>query len=112
MASRRARLDALLGEDLGVREVYRVKRGLVYGDALPRPGGKVLAIPGGVPKCWRCGAICSPHGAGQWAVLTVLSRIRGSAARGIQVDRLHVGCVSTDLGAPLGIPARKVRREG
>ncbi|HMF40949.1 MAG TPA: hypothetical protein VKQ32_09645 [Polyangia bacterium] len=108
MANRTARLDALLGGDLATREVYRVRRGLVAVADLPKPGGALLRPV--AATCWRCGAMCSPHGGGVWRVLTLLSRLRGSHARGVHVHYVHVGCVPTDLGAPLGLPARKVGR--
>lgn len=106
--TRQARIAALLGGELDVREVYRIRRGFLFPAELPKPGGKLLSIGRG--NCWRCGAICSPHGVGVRAVLTVLTRERGTVARGIQARHLHVGCVPTELDAPLGIPARKVRR--
>jgi hypothetical protein len=107
--TRKARIAALLGDDLGVREVYRIHRGTPDPATLPRPGGKLVAIPA-APVCWRCGAVVSHHGSGVWAPLTVLSRIRGTLARGIQVHRVHLGCVPSELAAPLGLPARKVGR--
>ncbi len=106
--TRKARIAALLGGDLEVREVYRVRRGLVV-EGLPKPGGAKLT--GTVePKCWRCNAMLSRSGVGVRAVLTVLSRIRGTLARGVRVHYVHVGCIPTDDAAPLGIPPRTVRR--
>lgn len=105
--TRQARIEALLGTDLATREVYRVRRGVVGPEDLPKPGGKRLCA---MPKCWRCGAICSPSGVGTRAALTVLSRERGTMATGIRPHYVHVGCIPTDDSAPLGIPARKVRR--
>jgi hypothetical protein len=109
--TRTARIAALLGGDLQVREVYRVKRGVVAPEDLPKPGGKLLA-PGriGEPKCWRCGSTVSSHGRGVQSGLTILTRIRGTLARGVQVRVLHVGCVPGEDGVPLGLPARKVPR--
>ena len=91
-----------------MREIYRVKRGVVGAAELPKPGGHTLSL--GTGRCLRCGATCSPRGLGQWGALTVLSRIRGTLARGVQVHVVHIGCVPTDLSVPRGVPARKGRR--
>jgi hypothetical protein len=104
-SSRTARISALLAGDLGVREVYKVQRGL------KAPALRSGAVPTPTQaRCWRCGAIVSQSGAGVRAPLTVSSRIRGSVRLGVRVEYLHVGCIPGDLGAPLGVPARKVRR--
>jgi hypothetical protein len=107
--TRKARIAALLGGDLDVREVYKVRRGLVRAADLPKPGGQRLPTAP-EPKCWRCGSPALSNGAGARSVLTILTRIRGTLARGVRVEYLHVGCIPTDDAAPLGIPARKVRR--
>jgi hypothetical protein len=111
--TRKARIAALLGGDLDVREVYRIRRGLVAAEDLPKPGGAKLRTPGlgiSTPKCWRCGSPVSGLGAGVRSVLTILTRIRGTLARGVRVHYVHVGCIPTDDASPLGLPARKVRR--
>jgi hypothetical protein len=103
---RKARLEALLGADLATREVYRVRRGLVAAADLPRPGGRTLVVDGG---CIRCGAPAAPGGSGMRAVLTVLTRQRGTLCSGVAGFRVHVGCIPGDE-VPERILPRKVRR--
>jgi hypothetical protein len=97
------RINWLLA-DPELREAYRVHRGLIDVDELPKPGGHPLTVDG---LCLRCGAPVTPAGSGYRAPCTVLVRDRGSDCKNVTAHRIHNGCIPRAGESPQrGIPAR------